>query len=166
MDTHPAPDLGRIISELADHLLSRGWHLVTAESCTGGWVAKACTDRPGSSRWFRGGAIVYTDELKTVMLGVRPGTLAEAGAVSEATVREMAAGALEHLGGDVAVAVSGIAGPDGGTPAKPVGTVWIAWAFRSGSATEIRVQHHRFDGDRGQVRLQAVVAALAGVLGT
>jgi len=158
--------LGRIISELADHLLSRGWHLVTAESCTGGWVAKACTDRPGSSRWFRGGAIVYTDELKTVMLGVRPGTLAEAGAVSEATVREMAAGALEHLGGDVAVAVSGIAGPDGGTPAKPVGTVWIAWAFRSGSATEIRVQRHRFDGDRGQVRLQAVVAALAGVLGT
>jgi nicotinamide-nucleotide amidase len=109
---------------------------------------------------------VYTDELKTLMLGVQPGTLAEAGAVSEATVREMAVGALEHLGGDVAVAVSGIAGPDGGTPAKPVGTVWFAWAFRSGSATEIRVQRHQFDGDRGQVRLQAVVTALAGVLET
>ena len=166
MDTHPAPDLSRIISELTDHLLSRGWQLVTAESCTGGWIAKACTDRPGSSGWFRGGAVVYTDELKTAMLGVQPRTLAEAGAVSEATVREMAVGALEHLGGDVAVAVSGIAGPDGGTPAKPVGTVWFAWAFRSGSETETRVQHHRFEGDRGQVRLQAVVTALAGVLET
>ena len=166
MATHPATDLSRIISELTDHLLSRGQRLVTAESCTGGWIAKACTDRPGSSRWFRGGAVVYTDELKTAMLGVRPRTLAEAGAVSEATVREMAAGALEHLGGDVAVAVSGIAGPDGGTPAKPVGTVWFAWAFRSGSAMEIRVQHHQFDGDRGQVRQQAVVTALAGVLET
>ena len=166
MDTHPAPDLGRIISELADHLLLRGWHLVTAESCTGGWVAKACTDRPGSSRWFRGGAIVYTDELKTALLGVRPGTLAEAGAVSEATVREMAAGALEHLGGDVAVAVSGIAGPDGGTPAKPVGTVWFAWATRSRAGAITRTQLHRFEGDREQVRLQAVVTALAGVLET
>lgn len=166
MDTHPATDLERIISELADHLLSQGRQLVTAESCTGGWIAKACTDRPGSSRWFRGGAVVYTDELKTAMLGVQPRTLAEAGAVSEATVREMAAGALERLGGDVAVAVSGIAGPEGGTPAKPVGTVWFAWAFRRGSAMEIRVQHHQFDGDRRQVRLQAVVTALAGVLET
>jgi len=164
VDTHLAPDLGRIISELTDHLLSGGRQLVTAESCTGGWIAKACTDRPGSSRWFRGGAVVYTDELKTAMLGVQPRTLAEAGAVSEATVREMAAGALERLGGDVAVAVSGIAGPDGGTPAKPVGTVWIAWAVRSDAATVVRTQHHQFDGDRGQVRLQAVRAALAGLL--
>ena len=166
MDTHPAPDLDRIISELADRLLSRGQQLVTAESCTGGWIAKACTDRPGSSRWFRGAAVVYTDELKTAMLGVRPRTLAEAGAVSEATVREMALGALEHLGGDVAVAVSGIAGPAGGTAAKPVGTVWLAWALRSGVAMEVRVQHYRFDGDRRQVRLQAVVAALGGLLET
>lgn len=164
MDTHPAPDLGRIISELTDHLLSQGRQLVTAESCTGGWIAKACTDLPGSSRWFRGGAVVYTDELKTAMLGVQPRTLAEAGAVSEATVREMAVGALEHLGGDVAVAVSGIAGPDGGTPAKPVGTVWFAWAARSGAGTITRSQLHRFEGDREQVRLQAVVAALTGVL--
>ena len=166
MDTHPAPDLSRIISELADHLLSRGWQLVTAESCTGGWVAKACTDRPGSSQWFRGGAVVYTDELKTAMLGVRPQTLAESGAVSDATVREMAAGALERLGGDVAAAVSGIAGPDGGTPAKPVGTVWLAWAARSGAGTVTRTQLHRFEGDRERVRLQAVVAAVAGVLET
>ncbi|NJD30427.1 MAG: CinA family protein [Gammaproteobacteria bacterium] len=166
MDTHPAPDLPRIISELADHLLSQGRQLVTAESCTGGWIAKACTDRPGSSQWFRGGAVVYTDELKTAMLGVRPQTLAESGAVSEATVREMAAGALGRLGGSVAVAVSGIAGPDGGTPATPVGTVWLAWVARSGAGTVTRTQLHRFEGDREQVRLQAVVAALTGVLET
>jgi len=180
VDTHPAPDLGRIISELADHLLSQGRQLVTAESCTGGWIAKACTDRPGSSRWFRGGAVVYTDELKTAMLGVQPRTLAEAGAVSEATVREMAVGALERLGGDVAVAVSGIAGPDGGTPAKPVGTVWLAWAWtvsalqgvqdsagRAGSgAPTVRTARHQFEGDRNAVRRQAVVVALQGVLAT
>ena len=178
MDTHPAPDLSRIISELADHLLSQGRQLVTAESCTGGWIAKACTDRPGSSRWFRGGAVVYTDELKTAMLGVQPRTLAEAGAVSEATVREMAVGALERLGGDVAVAVSGIAGPDGGTPAKPVGTVWFAWAM-SGSqdardlagraargAPTVRTARHQFEGDRDAVRRQAVAVALQGVLET
>jgi nicotinamide-nucleotide amidase len=178
VDTHPAPDLPRIISEVADHLLSHGRQLVTAESCTGGWIAKACTDRPGSSRWFRGGAVVYTDELKTAMLGVQPRTLAEAGAVSEATVREMAAGALGHLGGDVAVAVSGIAGPDGGTPAKPVGTVWIAWAVsglqdrqdsagRAGTGSPtVRTARHQFEGDRDAVRRQAVGVALQGVLET
>ena len=178
MDTHPAPDLPRIISEVADHLLSQGRQLVTAESCTGGWIAKACTDRPGSSRWFRGGAVVYTNELKTSMLGVQPRTLAEAGAVSEATVREMAVGALERLGGDVAVAVSGIAGPDGGTSAKPVGTVWFAWAL-SGSqdvqdsagragrgAPTVRTARHQFEGDRDAVRRQAVAVALQGVLET
>jgi len=178
VDTHPAPDLPRIISEVADHLLSQGRQLVTAESCTGGWIAKACTDRPGSSRWFRGGAVVYTDELKTAMLGVQPRTLAEAGAVSEATVREMAVGALERLGGDVAVAVSGIAGPDGGTPAKPVGTVWIAWAVsglqdwqdsagRAGTGyPTVRTARHQFEGDRDAVRRQAVAVALQGVLET
>lgn len=176
MDTHPAPDLPRIISELADHLLSQGRQLVTAESCTGGWIAKACTDRPGSSRWFRGGAVVYTDELKTALLGVQPRTLTEAGAVSEATVREMAVGALERLGGDVAVAVSGIAGPDGGTPAKPVGTVWLAWAVsglhdvqdsaaRAGcGAPDVRAARYQFEGDRDAVRRQAVAVALQGVL--
>ena len=104
------PDLREIIAEVAERLLATGRTLVTAESCTGGWIAKACTDRPGSSRWFRGGAVVYTDELKIALLGVPPPTLAGHGAVSEATVRAMACGALERLGGDVAVAVSGIAG--------------------------------------------------------
>jgi nicotinamide-nucleotide amidase len=107
---------------------------------------------------------VYTDELKTAMLGVQPRTLAEAGAVSDATVREMAAGALGHLGGDVAVAVSGIAGPDGGTPAKPVGTVWFAWAARG--APTVRTVRHQFEGDRDAVRRQAVAVALQGVLET
>jgi nicotinamide-nucleotide amidase len=170
-----------MIAEVAAHLLTGGRQLVTAESCTGGWVAKACTDLPGSSRWYRGGAVVYADELKSALLGVRSRTLAEQGAVSEATVREMAAGALERLGGDVAVAVSGIAGPDGGSADKPVGTVWIAWAWkvsglqdvqdqgagRAGTAAataRVTAARYQFDGDRDAVRRQAVVAALDGVL--
>lgn len=164
MDTHPAPDLPRIIAEVADCLLSSQRQLVTAESCTGGWIAKACTDQAGSSRWFRGGIVVYTNELKTALLGVPPETLVAAGAVSEATVRAMASGALERLGGDVAVAVSGIAGPDGGTPGKPVGTVWFGWAIRTATRVDVRARLHLFDGNREQVRLQAVATALRGVL--
>lgn len=164
MDAYPAPDLPQIIAELAGRLLSQRRQLVTAESCTGGWIAKACTDRPGSSQWFRGGVVAYTNELKTTALGVRPETLEAAGAVSEPTVREMAAGALERLGGDVAVAVSGIAGPEGGTADKPVGTVWFAWACRAGNSTQVRAQLRRFAGDRDQVRLQAVATALGGLL--
>jgi nicotinamide-nucleotide amidase len=184
VDTHPAPDLPQIIAQVAEHLLSRRWQLVTAESCTGGWVAKACTDRPGSSQWFLGGAVVYTDALKTAMLGVRPQTLAGDGAVSEATVREMALGALDRLGGSIAVAVSGIAGPDGGTPGKPVGTVCFAWASKvsgvqdaqdspgartgggEGGVPTVRTARHRFAGDRDTVRRQAVTVALQGVLET
>jgi nicotinamide-nucleotide amidase len=164
VDTHPAPDTARIIAEVAARLLAGGGQLVTAESCTGGWIAKACTDRPGSSQWFRGGVVVYTNELKTTLLGVRPATLQEAGAVSEATAREMAVGALERLGGDVAVAVTGIAGPDGGTPDKPVGTVWFGWAYRSAAGIDVRTRRQRFDGNRDEVRRQAVAAALQGLL--
>jgi nicotinamide-nucleotide amidase len=154
-----------MISELAVRLLSQGRQLVTAESCTGGWIAKACTDLPGSSRWYRGGVVVYTDELKVRLLGVQRETLLGAGAVSEATVREMALGALERLGGKVAVAVSGIAGPDGGTPSKPVGTVWVAWASRSDAGPVVtRARLGRFGGDREQVRREAVAMALAGAL--
>ena len=153
-----------MIAELADRLLAGGLQLVTAESCTGGWVAKACTDLPGSSRWFRGGVVTYTNELKSALLGVASGTLAEHGAVSEAVVREMAVGAIERLGGDRAVAVSGIAGPDGGTPDKPVGTVWFAWASRTATGCTVRAARHHFAGDREQVRSQAVAAALRGVL--
>jgi nicotinamide-nucleotide amidase len=170
--------LAQIIAQVAERLLSRRQQLVAAESCTGGWIAKACTDRPGSSQWFRGGVVAYTNELKTVLLGVPPQTLAGSGAVSEATIRAMAAGALERLGGDVAVAVSGIAGPDGGTPDKPVGTVWFAWAVSglqdaqdsAGRAVEdgrvVRTARFQFAGDRDAVRRQAVAAALQGVLET
>jgi nicotinamide-nucleotide amidase len=184
VDTHPAQDLPQIIAQVAERLLSQRWQLVTAESCTGGWIAKACTDRPGSSQWFRGGVVAYTNELKTALLGVRPQTLAGDGAVSEATVREMALGALERLGGDVAVAVSGIAGPDGGSPGRPVGTVWFAWASMVSGLQDVqdvqdaparvdrrappivRTARHRFDGDRDAVRRQAVAVALHGVVET
>jgi nicotinamide-nucleotide amidase len=164
VDPHQAPDIARIIAEVAARLLAGGRQFVTAESCTGGWIAKACTDRPGSSHWFRGGVVVYTNELKTALLGVWPATLQEAGAVSEATAREMAVGALERLGGDVAVAVTGIAGPDGGTPDKPVGTVWFAWACRSAAGIDVRTRRHCFDGNRDEIRRQAVATALRGVL--
>lgn len=164
MDRPPEPFVADLLPRLAAHLLASGRRLVTAESCTGGWIAKVCTDLPGSSRWFLGGAVAYDNALKARVLGVSPQTLAEAGAVSEAVVREMAAGALERLGGDVAVAVSGVAGPDGGTPDKPVGTVWFAWGRRDAQGTLIRTALERFPGDRDAVRRQAVERALRGVL--
>jgi nicotinamide-nucleotide amidase len=164
VNTHRVPELARIIAEVAERLLADGRRLVTAESCTGGWIAKACTDVTGSSRWYRGGAVTYSDDLKVALLGVRPQTLAAGGAVSEAVVREMAAGALARLGGDVAIAVTGIAGPDGGSADKPVGTVWFGWARRTEVGIEVRAARERFDGDRDAVRLAAVGRALAGLL--
>ena len=164
MDALPEPSTAELLNRLAGRLLASGRRLVTAESCTGGWIAKVCTDLPGSSRWFLGGAVVYDNALKAGMLGVNPQTLAEAGAVSEAVVREMAAGALERLGGDVAVAVSGVAGPDGGTPDKPVGTVWFAWSRRGPDGLTTSTALECFPGDRDAVRRQAVERALRGVL--
>jgi nicotinamide-nucleotide amidase len=164
VDAPPEHDFAGIIAELAGRLLGRSRQLVTAESCTGGWVAKACTDRPGSSQWYRGGVVAYSNELKVALLGVRPRTLEQHGAVSEAVVQEMAAGALQWLGGDVAVSVSGVAGPDGGTPDKPVGSVWFAWAERGDSGILMRSALRQFDGDRDRVRGQAVLAALQGLI--
>lgn len=164
MDAPPEHDFAGIIAELAGRLLGRSRQLVTAESCTGGWVAKACTDLPGSSGWYRGGVVAYSNELKVALLGVRQRTLEEHGAVSEAVVREMAAGALQWLGGDVAVSVSGVAGPDGGTPDKPVGSVWFAWAERGDAGLVVRAALRRFEGDRDRVRREAVLAALQGLL--
>jgi nicotinamide-nucleotide amidase len=155
-----------LAARVADRLLESGRHLVAAESCTGGWVAKACTDLPGSSRWFLGGVVAYDNSLKTGALGVSPATLASEGAVSQAVVREMASGALDRLGGEVAVAVSGIAGPDGGLPGKPVGTVWFAWALRHDDRAEVRTGLEVFAGDRDAVRRQAVARALRGLLET
>ena len=157
-------ELMALARRLAEALQSGKELLVTAESCTGGWIGKVCTDLPGSSAWFRGGAIVYDNDLKVRMTGVNPATLDKHGAVSEATVSEMARGALAHLGGTVSVAVSGIAGPDGGTPDKPVGTVWFAWGRRRGKRTMVVTRHRLLPGDREAVRRQAVEIALAGVL--
>ena len=134
--------------------------LVTAESCTGGWIAKALTDLPGSSAWFHAGLVTYSYEAKEALLGVNPYTLEHAGAVSEETALEMVSGALARLGAGVAVAVTGIAGPTGGTADKPVGTVWISWKRRGGYA---HARLFRFSGDREAVRRQTVAAALIGL---
>jgi nicotinamide-nucleotide amidase len=134
---------------------------VTAESCTGGWIAKLITDVPGSSAWFERGFVTYSDIAKQEMLGVRETTLAAHGAVSAATVQEMALGALANSHAQVAVAVSGIAGPDGGSPEKPVGLVWLGWALEHGPA---QCRRQVFPGDREAVRRQAVAAALQGLL--
>ena len=134
--------------------------LVTAESCTGGWIAKAVTDVPGSSSWFDCGMAAYSYEAKQAMLGVNPLTLDVHGAVSRECVVEMVSGALVHSGATVAVAVTGIAGPTGGTDDKPVGTVWIAWKRRGGYPI---AEKFGFDGDRDAVRRQTVAAALHGL---
>ncbi|GAB4290621.1 MAG: nicotinamide-nucleotide amidase [Thiohalomonadaceae bacterium] len=154
-------DLDALAEQVAAALLERGWRLATAESCTGGWVAKVCTDLAGSSRWFERGFVTYTNEAKQEMLGVEAGVLAEQGAVSEATVRQMAAGALARSRARLALAISGIAGPGGATPFKPVGMVCLAWVV-SGDAVVSCTRH--FEGDRDAVRRQAVAAALQGVL--
>jgi len=134
--------------------------LVTAESCTGGWVAQAVTAVPGSSEWFERGFVTYSNAAKHEVLGVSKKTLKKFGAVSEETAREMARGALAHSRADVAVAVTGVAGPSGGTAAKPVGMVCFAWARGRIVATETR----RFRGGRESVRRQSVVHGLRGVL--
>jgi len=134
--------------------------LVTAESCTGGWVAKTLTDLPGSSAWFDAGVVTYSYEAKEALLGVNPRTLEHTGAVSEETVLEMVSGALARFGAGVAVAVTGIAGPSGGTADKPVGTVWIGWK-RRGCYGHAQLFH--FSGDREAVRRQTVAAALIGL---
>ena len=141
--------------------LRRNWMIATAESCTGGLLAAAITDVAGSSAVFDRGFVTYSNAAKTDLLGVRAATIARYGAVSTEVVTEMAAGALERSRADLVIAVSGIAGPEGGTPDKPVGTVYLAWALRDGPVqTEIR----HFPGNRDEVRLEAVAAALQGVL--
>lgn len=134
--------------------------LVTAESCTGGWISKTVTDIAGSSDWFDSGMVAYSYEAKQALLGVRPETLEHYGAVSRETAIEMVSGALVHSGASLAVAVTGIAGPGGGSADKPVGTVWIAWKRRGGYAN---AQLFHFDGDRDAVRRQTVESALRGV---
>jgi nicotinamide-nucleotide amidase len=153
-------ELLRLATLVGADLLDAERRLVTAESCTGGWVAKLLTDIAGSSGWYDGGVVVYSNQLKQSLLGVRPSTLASHGAVSEATAREMAIGALETIGGHIALAVTGIAGPAGAQPGKPVGTVWFAWAWRENSEIETRVALETFSGDREAIRRQSVARAL------
>ncbi len=150
-----------LVARVGEALKSRGWMLATAESCTGGGIAQAVTSVAGSSAWFERGFVTYSNLSKQQMLGVREATLIAHGAVSEATVREMAQGALRHSAAQAALAVSGIAGPGGGTPEKPVGTVWLAWATIDG---RILATRQYFPGDRDEVRAQAVRAALQGLL--
>ena len=149
-----------LAKDIGARLKTAGEQLVTAESCTGGWVAQIVTAVAGSSAWFERGFVTYSDSAKEELLGVRGETLARHGAVSEETAREMALGALARSKAGVAVAVTGIAGPSGGSPDKPVGTVCFAWADRRGARSETR----HFSGDRESVRRQSVVHALEGVL--
>jgi nicotinamide-nucleotide amidase len=153
--------LYRLAEEVGAKLRKHGLMLATAESCTGGWIAEAVTMISGSSEWFERGFVTYTYISKREMLGVRQETLGQFGAVSEETVREMAAGAIARSHAQVAVAVSGTAGPTGGTPEKPVGTVCFAWLAPDGKPVSETL---RFAGDREAVRRQAVVHALTGVL--
>jgi nicotinamide-nucleotide amidase len=154
-------ELYEVSGRVGDALRERSLLMVTAESCTGGWIGQAVTMVPGSSKWYDRGFITYTNEAKQEMLGVSPETLKKSGAVSEATVKEMVVGALRSSRAQVAVAVSGVAGPDGGSPTKPVGTVCIAWG-RTGELPIART--HRFPGDRDSVRRQTVIAALEGTI--
>ncbi len=137
--------------------------VATAESCTGGWIAKSLTDNAGSSACFAYGIVSYSNGAKESILGVQSDTLKEHGAVSHATVGEMADGALKLSGADFAVAVSGVAGPGGGSEEKPVGTVWIAWASRTKSGSTIDARKHNFKGGRDEIRTQSVVIALQGI---
>ena len=152
--------MARLVEDVAAALLARGWMLATAESCTGGLIAGACTDLAGSSNWFERGFVSYSNAAKTELLGVDPDLIVRHGAVSEPVARAMAQGALQHSKAQCALAVTGIAGPGGGSADKPVGTVWFAWATPDGVHSEMQ----RFDGDRAQVRSATVQHSLAVLL--
>ena len=148
---------------LVRELVASGTVIATAESCTGGWISKAITDIAGSSDIFGYGIVSYSNHAKAKMLGVSRETLDKDGAVSRAVVIEMAEGALERSGADIAVAVSGVAGPTGGTPEKPVGTVWFAWGVRDGDEVRTESEVEQFTGDRDRIRELTVLHALRGI---
>ena len=153
-------EIERLVQQLASRLLNCGWTMATAESCTGGWIAKCCTDLAGSSAWFDRGFVTYSDQAKHDLLAVKLSTLKKEGAVSKATVMQMAEGACQRAGVNASLAVTGIAGPDGGSADKPVGMVWFAWSLEGRQASS-EVMH--FAGDRDAVRRQTVVHALSGL---
>ena len=158
----------RVLAQLARrvgaHLLARGQTVATAESWTGGWIAKMLTDVAGSSAWFGMGFVCYSNEAKRSMLSVSAQALRTQGAVSEPVVTALAKGALKASGASLAVAVSGIAGPSGGSKEKPVGTVWLAFACKRGSRVVVSTQRHQFKGSRESIRRETTAAALRGVL--
>jgi nicotinamide-nucleotide amidase len=149
------------LADLADALTDRHWRLATAESCTGGLIAARCTSLAGSSHWFDRGFVTYSNEAKVQMLGVDPALIDRHGAVSEPVAQAMALGALARSAADLTVAVTGIAGPGGAVPGKPVGTVWLALAVRDGEASALRLQ---LPGDRAAVRDATVGIALDRLL--
>jgi len=164
----PLTDQGleKLATEAGSTLLNAGLVCSTAESCTGGLVAKLLTDKPGSSAWFDHAEITYSNEAKQRMLGVSAETLDQWGAVSEEVVKEMATGSVQSGGSQVACAVSGVAGPDGGSESKPVGTVWIAWASVTAPGKPVQLSTRRclFDGDRDRIRRAAAAEALNGII--
>lgn len=149
-----------MIGQLAELMLSRGWMLATAESCTGGMIAAACTDLAGSSNWFERGLVSYSNAAKTELLGVPKALITQHGAVSEAVARAMAQGAVNHSPAQVSVAVTGVAGPGGGTADKPVGTVWFGFCVNGQLSSELCL----FEGDRAAVRTATVRHALASLI--
>jgi len=154
-------ELRQLAVDLSEKLRARGWMLATAESCTGGWVGHLLTSLPGSSHWYERGFISYANAAKVEMLGVSPETLQMHGAVSEITAAEMAVGALKHSHAQATLSITGIAGPGGGTPQKPVGLVCYGWALADGT---VMTSTCRLDGDREEIRSRAVAAALRGLI--
>ncbi len=148
---------------LVSELIEAGRSVSVAESCTGGWIAKALTDNSGCSQCFGYGVVSYSNGAKESMLGVKPATLIRHGAVSAEVVKEMAIGVLNLSGADYAVAVSGIAGPDGGTEEKPVGTVWLGWAVRNTKKPTVETEYHLLKGDREAIRRRSVILAMQGI---
>lgn len=157
MDTYL---ISRAVSELGECLRVEDNLLATAESCTGGLLASTLTDTPGSSEWFAGSVVAYSNEVKAKLLGVPQDVLEKHGAVSEPVVLAMAEGVLKSVGAHVSVAISGVAGPGGGSEEKPVGTVWMAWAWPEGT----RARQYTFSGTREEVKGQSVMAAINGLL--
>jgi nicotinamide-nucleotide amidase len=149
------------VVEVAKGLIRKGWLLSCAESCTGGWISKCCTDLAGSSAWFDSGLVTYSYPAKTSLLGVTEERLLQFGAVSQEVVSDMAVGALVRTAANVSLAVTGIAGPGGGMAGKPVGTVWFAWAV---GESEVETEVQVFSGHREEIRQQTVLYALGGLL--
>ena len=157
-------NLFQLSSRVGHHLCEHGLVLATAESCTGGWISKAITDIAGSSAWFAEGFVTYSNSSKERCLGVPRTVLQKQGAVSEGVAKAMAKGALQLAGSDIAVAVTGIAGPSGAVAGKPVGTVWFAWAIRRGGSVRVTSQLRRFRGNRETIRRKTVEVALKEIL--